>query len=103
MLNGKGLPIEPKGRALQKDRALQGGKFRVKNDDRNAPEKHERDEFSPNEYSAGEQSGGPRGYSLQFDDDDRDPWNYGDDYRRDKDLDDEDDDYLKDEDDMDTE
>src|SRR5262245_48239666 len=77
----------------------------VKTDDMNTPEKHEPDEFSPpDEYIAGgEQGGGPRGYSLQFDDDDRDSWNYDDEYRRNKKLDDEEEDYLKDEDDMDTE
>src|SRR5215475_10431740 len=76
----------------------------VKTDDMNTPEKHEPDEFSPpDEYVAGEQDGGSRGYSLQFDDDDRDAWNYDDEYRRKKDLDDEEEDYLKDEDDMDIE
>lgn len=59
--------------------------------------RYERNELSPTSYFA-PQSGGPRGYSLQFDDDDeRDPWDY-DDYR-DDDEDDEEDDYLKDEDD----
>src|SRR5262245_64363274 len=79
----------------------------VKTDDMNTPEKHEPDEFSPpDEFIAGgERNDEPRGYSLQFDDDDRDSWNYDDEYRRnkDKDLDDEEEDYLKDEEDMDIE
>ena len=77
----------------------------VKTDDMNTPEKHEADELSPpDEYIAGgERDGEPRGYSLQFDDDDRDSWNYDDEYRRKKDTDDEEEDYLKDEDDLDIE
>src|SRR5262245_50392961 len=70
----------------------------VKTDDKNAPGKYERSELSPNEYTASERNSGPGAYSFQFGDDDRDPWSYNDDYRRDKDLDDEEDDYLKDED-----
>src|SRR6266508_2832753 len=67
----------------------------VKTDDMNTPEKHEPDEFSPpDEYVAGgERDGEPRGYSLQYDDE----------YRRKKDLDEEEEDYLKDEEDMDIE
>src|SRR5262245_42331928 len=77
----------------------------VKTDDMNTPEKHRPDEFSPpDEFSAGgERDGEQRGYSLQFDDDERDSWNYDDEYRRKKDLDEEEEDYLKDEDDMDIE
>src|SRR5215475_14946807 len=76
----------------------------VKTDDMNTPEKHEPDEFSPpGEHFAGDQDGAPKGYSLQFDDDDRDSWNYDNEYRRKKDLDDEEEDYLKDEEDMDIE
>src|SRR5215475_4654979 len=76
----------------------------VKTDDMNTPEKHEPDEFSPpDEYFAGDQDGEPKGYSLQFDDDDRDSWNYDNEYRRKKDHHDEEDDYLKDEEDMDIE
>src|SRR5215510_12473803 len=77
----------------------------VKTDDMNTPEKHEPDEFSPpDEYIAGgERDGEPRGFSLQFDDDERDSWNYNDEYRRNKDLDDEEEEYLKDEEDMDIE
>src|SRR6266542_3442069 len=71
----------------------------VETDDMNTPEKHEPDEFSPpDEYVAGGERGGePRGFSLQFDDDERDSWNYDDEYRRKKDLDEEEEDYLKDE------
>src|SRR5262249_12330796 len=77
----------------------------VKTDDMNTPEKHEPDEFSPpDEFIAGgERDGEPRGYSLQFDDDERESWNYDDEYRRNKNLDEEEEDYLKDEDDMDIE
>src|SRR5215470_1308057 len=63
----------------------------VKTDDMHTPEKHERDEFSPGEYIAGGHNDSPGGYLFQFDDDERDPW---DEYRRNKDMD-EDDDYLK--------
>src|SRR5215510_11073664 len=80
----------------------------VKTDDMNTPEKHEPDELSPpDEYIAGgERDVKPQGYSLQFDDDDRDSWNYDDEYRRKKDVEEEEEeeeDYLKDEDDMDIE
>src|SRR5215813_1672921 len=77
----------------------------VKTDDINTPEQHEPDDFSsPDEYIAGEHDVKPQGYSLQFDDDDRDSWNYDDEYRRKKDVEEEEEeDYLKDEDDMDIE
>ena len=77
----------------------------VKTDDMNTPEKHDSDELSsPDEYIAGEHDdGGQRGFSLQFDDDDRDSWSYDDERRRNKDINNEDDDYLKDEDEMDIE
>jgi len=55
---------------------------------------NEKQELSSEQYFA-PQSGGPRGYSMQFDDDDRDPWDY-DDYRDDDEEDE--DDYLKDDD-----
>ena len=57
----------------------------------------ENDDLSPASYIA-PQSGELGARSLQFGDDDRDPWDY-DDYR-DEDEDDDDDDYLKDEDDL---
>ena len=59
---------------------------------------YETDELSPKmpPIYAAPQGGGPRGYSAQFDDDERDPWDY-DDFRDDDE--DDDDDYLKDEDD----